>query len=67
MKLTWRDIDGLARELAEQFPGRDPLGIDLRSLHEMILSLPAFNDDPDAATDELLEQIQAAWYEESAI
>jgi FeS assembly protein IscX len=64
--LTWRDVEGLARELAERFPGEDPLGLDLRRLHEMILGLPSFKDEPDAATDELLEMILAAWYEESS-
>ena len=67
MALTWRDVEGLARELAARFPGEDPLGLDLPRLHEMILGLPGFKDEPDAATDELLEQIQAAWYEESAL
>ena len=67
MTLTWRDVEGLARELAERFPGEDPLGIDLRRLHTMILGLPSFKDEPDAVTDELLEKILAAWYEESAL
>jgi len=66
LTLTWRDVEGLARELAERFPGEDPLGIDLSRLHEMILSLPSFKDEPDVATEELLESILAAWYEESA-
>lgn len=66
MSLTWRDVEGLARELAERFPGEDPLGIDLPRLRGMILGLPSFKDEPDAATDELLEKILAAWYEESA-
>jgi FeS assembly protein IscX len=66
LTLTWRDVEGLARALAEQFPGEDPLGIDLPRLREMILALPSFRDQPDAATDEQLELILAAWYEESA-
>ena len=66
MTLTWQDVEGLARELASRFPGEDPLGIDLPRLHRMILELPSFKDKPDAASDELLEKILAAWYEESA-
>jgi FeS assembly protein IscX len=65
--LTWRDSEALARELAERFPGEDPLSIDLPRLHEMILGLPTFKDEPDAVTDELLEKVQAAWYEESSL
>jgi FeS assembly protein IscX len=64
--LTWRDVEGLARELAERFPGEDPMGIDLPRLREMILGLPSFKDEPGGATDENLEKILAAWYEESA-
>jgi FeS assembly protein IscX len=64
--LTWRDVEGLARELAERFPGEDPLGIDLPRLREMSLGLPSFKDEPGGATDENLEKILAAWYEESA-
>jgi FeS assembly protein IscX len=66
LTLTWRDVEGLARELALRFPGEDPLGIDLPRLRGMILGLPSFKDEPDAATEEQLEMILAAWYEESA-
>jgi FeS assembly protein IscX len=66
LTLTWRDVEGLARELAIRFPGEDPLGIDLPRLRGMILGLPSFKDEPDAATEEQLEMILAAWYEESA-
>jgi FeS assembly protein IscX len=29
----------------------------------MILQLPGFDDDPDAATEEQLEKLQMAWHE----
>ena len=64
--LTWRDAEGLARELAARFPGEDPLAVDLRRLRELVLVLPTFRDEPDIATDEMLEEIQAAWYEASS-
>jgi len=66
LTLTWRDVEGLARELVLRFPGEDPLGIDLPRLHDMILGLPSFKDEPDAATEEQLETILAAWYDESS-
>jgi FeS assembly protein IscX len=65
--LTWRDVEGLARELSRRFPGEDPLEIDLPRLHRMIMDLPSFKDEPDAVTDEMLEQVLAAWYEESSL
>ena len=33
-------------------------------LQKMVTGLPAFSDDPDAATERILEAIQAAWYDE---
>jgi FeS assembly protein IscX len=35
-------------------------------LFRRILNLPGFDDDPDAATEELLEKIQMLWYDEVA-
>ncbi|HUI11135.1 MAG TPA: Fe-S cluster assembly protein IscX [Bacteroidota bacterium] len=64
--LTWRDVEGLARELADRFPGEDPLAVDFRRLRDLVLTIPSFCDEPDIATDETLEEIQAAWYEASS-
>jgi FeS assembly protein IscX len=62
---TWRDVEDLARDLLERYPDTDPLTVSLETLRDMIVSLPLFDDKPDAATDETLEEIQAAWYEVS--
>ena len=64
MKRTWRDIDGIAEDLAREYPDVDPLGVSLPDLRVLIVKMPLFGDDPDAATESILEAIQAAWYDE---
>ena len=61
---TWRDADEIALDLVERHPGVDPLTVSFPELKGMVLDLPTFHDDPDAATDKVLENIQAAWYDE---
>jgi FeS assembly protein IscX len=63
MTRTWRDIDGIAADLAERHPLLDPLSLGLPELRRMVVALPAFRDDPDAADGSVLEAIQAAWYD----
>ncbi len=64
MKWTWNDVDEIALDLVERYPGPDPLTVTLPELRKMVLELPSFGDEPDAVTDKLLEEIQAAWYDE---
>jgi FeS assembly protein IscX len=64
MKWTWRDVEEIAVALANGHPGLDPLGVSLPELKRLVLELPEFGDDGDAATDPILESIQAAWYDE---
>ncbi len=63
-KWTWRDADEIALDLVERHPGTDPLTLTLPDLKRLVLDLPSFQDDPDAGTDKVLENIQAAWYDE---
>jgi FeS assembly protein IscX len=63
-KWTWRDADEIALDLVERHPGTDPLTVSLAELKRLVVELPTFHDAPDAATDKILEAIQAAWYDE---
>jgi FeS assembly protein IscX len=63
MKRTWQDIDALARDLSERYPGNNPLSVSLRELRALVVALPTFGDTPEAADNQTLEAIQAAWYE----
>ncbi len=64
MKLTWRDIDEIAIDLVETYPDVDPMSVRSDKLQKMVTELSTFSDDPDAATERILEAIQAAWYDE---
>jgi FeS assembly protein IscX len=65
VKRTWRDIGDIARDLARQYPETDPLALELPQLRAMITGLPGFGDVPEAGTDEILEAIQSAWYDQA--
>ncbi len=64
MTRTWRDVDEIALDLVERYPNRDPLSVKLPELKQLVLALPEFSDAPDAANEKILEEIQAAWYDE---
>jgi FeS assembly protein IscX len=63
MKWTWQDVEDLGRDLAGQYPDEDPLRLSTKDVRRLVISLPTFDDEADAATESLLESIQAAWYE----
>ena len=64
MKRTWQDVEDLARDLARRNPDTDPLRLQPGELQALVVALPTFADNPAAATPDLLEAIQAAWYDE---
>lgn len=58
----WLDVDRIAEELADAFPGRDPYSIRFTELREMVLSLRGFSEQPGHPVNEkILETIQSAW------
>ena len=61
MGLTWQDPAEVAWALDDAHPGVDPLDLNFVDLHRMILDLPGFDDDPDAASESILEAIVVAW------
>lgn len=62
--LHWSEPEAIAESLARGYPDTNPLDLSLAALFRRILSLPGFDDDPDAATEEMLEKIQMLWHEE---
>jgi len=62
--LTWEDAEEIALALIEKFPNQDPLRIRFTDLHRWVTELPAFEDNPAASSEGVLEAIQMAWYEE---
>ncbi len=61
--LHWSDFSRMVRALHKAYPDVDPLDLSLSKLFKMILNLPGFDDDPDAANEEMLEKLQMAWHE----
>lgn len=62
--LHWADPGLIAQQLAKGYPDLNPLDLSIPNLFRRILTLPGFADDPDAATEEMLEKIQMRWHEE---
>jgi len=61
MALTWDDPEDIAFELVRAYPDADPLDLNFVDLHAMVLDLPGFEDEPDAASEAKLEAIVLAW------
>jgi nitrogen fixation NifU-like protein len=61
--LHWDDLDSIVEALTEAYPDVHPLDLSIPAVFRRILSLPGFEDDPDAATEEILEKVQMRWHE----
>jgi FeS assembly protein IscX len=63
--VKWTDTQEIAIALAEAHPERDPKAVNFVDLHEWVMALPQFKDDPKRCGERILEAIQAAWIEEA--
>lgn len=59
--LKWTDIQELAIALAEKYPEVDPTTVRFTDLHNWVLELDGFADDPRHSGEKILEAIQQAW------
>jgi FeS assembly protein IscX len=59
--LTWNEPSELAWELMDAYPEADPLDLNFVDLHRMIVGLDDFVDDPNAASETILEAVVVAW------
>ena len=64
MTLTWEEPREIAYALMDEYPDADPLDLNFVDLHEWIIGLPEFDDDPDSATEAVLEAIVLSWHAE---
>ncbi|MBT3308658.1 MAG: Fe-S cluster assembly protein IscX [Gammaproteobacteria bacterium] len=64
MDLRWTDVLDIAIELDELYPESDPLSINFLELHNKVIELEGFSDDPSRGGEKVLEAIQMAWIEE---
>lgn len=65
MRLKWTDSLEIAIALAEKMPDMNPQYIRFTDLHQWIVELDEFDDDPDSSNEKILEAIQMAWIEET--
>ena len=64
MALTWNEPNEIAWALIEAYPDADPLDLNFVDLHRMILGLDDFADDPDGASETILEAVVVAWHDQ---
>jgi FeS assembly protein IscX len=65
MGLKWTDSLEIAIALAEKMPDMNPQYIRFTDLHQWIVGLDEFDDDPDSSNEKILEAIQMTWIEET--
>ena len=63
-ELTWSDADDIGILLSEAHPKIDPLAVRFTDLHQYVIALPDFKDDPTKSNESKLEAIQMAWHAE---
>ena len=63
-ELHWTDAEEIGIQLAEKFPGLDPLTVRFTDLHRYVTALSGFADDAKLSNEPRLEAIQMAWLEE---
>ncbi len=63
--LKWTDTLEIAIALNDKYPDVDPQKIRFTDLHNWVLELEAFGDDPKHTGEKILEAIQQAWIDEA--
>lgn len=59
--MKWTDTLDIAIALAEKYPNVDPKSVRFTDLHNWVLELDDFDDDPKHSGEKILEAIQQAW------
>jgi FeS assembly protein IscX len=62
--MKWTDVYDLAAALCDAHPQVDPKMIRFTDLHQWVMALPGFDDDPKRSGEKILEAIQQAWIDE---
>ena len=65
MSIKWNDVQEIAIQLADSNPDTDPRYVNFVDLHNWVVALPGFDDDPQRGGEKVLEAIQAAWIDEA--
>jgi FeS assembly protein IscX len=62
--MKWVDTLDIAIALDEKFPEVDPRTVRFTDLHNWVVELDGFDDDPKRGGEKILEAIQGAWIDE---
>lgn len=63
--MKWTDVHQIAIALADSRPDTDPRYIRFTDLHQWVMELDGFSDDPNRSSEKILEAIQMAWIDEA--
>jgi FeS assembly protein IscX len=63
-KLYWESSFEIVLHLSELYPNAELDNIGLNQLHQYIVTLPNFADDPELGNDGILSEILREWFEE---
>ena len=64
--MKWTDINDIAIALSEEHADVDPQYVRFTDLHQWVMALPGFDDDPKHSGEKILEAIQQAWIDEAS-
>ena len=62
--MQWTDVLEIAIALDEVHPAVDPTRLRFTDLHQWVMALTGFADQPGRSNDKILEAIQQAWIDE---
>lgn len=62
--MKWTDLFDIALALDEAHPDVDPKRVRFTDLHNWVIELAEFDDDPTHSGEKVLEAIQMTWIEE---
>ncbi len=63
--MKWTDIYPIAMALHDSHPDVDPRYVRFTDLHQWVMAIDGFQDDPNHSNEKILEAIQAAWIDEA--
>ena len=63
--MKWTDVREIAIALVDAHPEVDPETVRFTDLHNWVLALPGFDDDPKRSGEKILEAIQQTWIDEA--
>ncbi|MBM7038588.1 Fe-S cluster assembly protein IscX [Vibrio ulleungensis] len=64
MSLKWIDTRDIAIELVDKFPDLEPTTVRFTDLHQWVMELEEFDDDPNHSNEKILEAIVMCWLDE---